>query len=393
MYYPNYNPTLHDVYLYDPSNTGLPTGLNPNCILYDCRNCYKSISVRARAFTNLIKTVPPGTPTSLLANYYNTATPLFVVESDKKVSATIHYLANKPSDSNLFDSKYTGYSGPNPIGSINFWKNDFSGLTNYGPWTSVYNCVPYPMLGGTFFVSPRYFSGSPEVPGFSSGATFYRIAATDHGFMDLLPQEQEMVQTTMQHIHPYAILTQQQKDDLESFITSPVYDVLDSNDLIEYAVPVTDVYVWDGNDKVIPAEYIKFSFKTSPSPLDTLLYTNSLQQLSVLMENGTAIAVGDSSSQFLYKKGNTFYSFGHTTSFSTPTVDGITYAAAFGCAHAGSFLPTYVYLDDTGIDANKYRISNNSDVILATNNLFQNVNNLLDNIVSALQNKYNEFTG
>lgn len=387
MYYPNYNPTLHDVYLYDSSNTGLPIGLNPNCILYDCRNCYKSISVRARAFANLIKPVPPGTPTSLLANYYNTATPLFVVESDKKISATIHYLANKPTDSSSAEAKYTGYSGPNPIGSINFWKNDFSGLTNYGPWTSVYNCVPYEMLGGTFFISTRYFSGSPEVPGFSSGATFYKISAPDHGFMDLLSQEQEMVQPTMQHIHPYAILTQQQKDDLESFITAPVYDVSDSNDLIEYAVPVTDVYVWDGNDKIIPAEYIKFSFKTSPSLL------NTLQQLSVLIENGSVIGLGDSSGQFLYKKGNTFYSFGHASSFTIPIVDGITYSAVFGSAHAGSFLPTYGYLNDTGIDANKYRISNNSDVILATNNLFQNVNNLLDNIVSALQNKYNEFTG
>ena len=73
MYFPSYNPTIHDLYLYGPSNTGNPIGLNPNCLLYDARESYKSIGVRPRSFTVQIPSLigpTAGTPLSQYANYY-----------------------------------------------------------------------------------------------------------------------------------------------------------------------------------------------------------------------------------------------------------------------------------------------------------------------------------
>lgn len=395
MYFPDYNPTLHDVYLYGPSNTGTPTGLNPNCILYDCRNCYSAISIRNRAFTVLVEPVPPGTPTSMLANYYNAGAPLLVSKSDRVISVAMHYMANRPSDSQGTASvlaKYTGLTGPFPITSVSFWKNDFSGLTSYGPWTSCYNCVPInDAPGSTGFQIPVYFTGSPEVPGFAAGATFYQICARDYGFMDLIPGNQQMSQTPMQHIHPYAMLTESQKDNLKDFISS--YNVLSST-AIDYVIPVTDVYIWDGNDKIIPAQYIQFSYYTKNlgSGEPGVVNISSLNFVWVFVAGGKG-AVGDSSSQFLYKAGNTFYCFGQALSTAQSVINGITHGALIGPTTAGSFYPTYQYLENKNMNENHYRFSNNTGVTLATNTIFQNVNSLLDSILTTMQNKYNEFTG
>lgn len=396
MYFSSYNPTLHDLYLYDASNTGTPTGLNPNCILYDCSNCYSSISVRPRSFSVLVQTVPPGTPTSMLANYYNAGAPLFAVKSDKIISVALHYMANLPSDSQTgavkVRAKYTGLSGPNAITSINFWKNDYSGLTSYGPWTSSYNCVPTQLAPeSSEFQIPIYFTGSPEVPGFSTGATFYKIAANDYAFMDLLPANQQMTQTKMQHIHPYALLTEYQKNNIEEYRGS--YNVLTSTS-ITYNIPTTDVYIWDGNDKIIPVQYIQFNYYTEnpTSGTNGVMEGGSLLFVWALVSTGKG-GVGDSSSQFLYKSGNTFYSFGQALTTGTFTVNGATYGALGGPVTAGSFYPTYQYLENKNMNQNHYRFSNNAGLTLATNPLFQNVNSLLDNIITTMQNKYNEFTG
>jgi hypothetical protein len=60
---------------------------------------------------------------------------------------------------------------------------------------------------------------------------------------------------------------------------------------------------------------------------------------------------------------------------------------------SGSFYPSYEFLKNKNLNENHYRISNTNDVILATNGIFTNVNNLLSQIVSQAQNKYNEVSG
>jgi hypothetical protein len=392
MYFPNYDPSLHDVYLYDPSNTGLPIGLNPNCILYDCRNCYSSISIRSRAFNIQIKPVPPGTPTSLLPNYYNANSPLFKSKSEKIITVALHYMANKPSDNKSGGqlAKYTGFSGPNPITSVSFWKPDFSGFTSYGPWTSSYNCVPLEDAPETVGLQiPIYFSGSPEVPGFGLGATFYKIASTDYGFMELLDENQEMVQTKFQNIHPYSLLTDYQKNNLSDYV---IPSANNNTSIITYFVPVTDVYVWDGNDKIVPVDYIEFFFdKTLPSSLQDAVEKSLTYVIAYVA--GATIAVGDSSSPFIYKSGNTFYEFGQGYGTNSKTYNGITYGGIGGPVTSGSFYPSYEFLKNKNLNENHYRISNTNDVILATNGIFTNVNNLLSQIVSQAQNKYNEVSG
>lgn len=394
MYFPNYDPTLHDVYLYGPSNTGLPIGLNPNCILYDCRNCYSAISLRSRAFSVEIKPVPPGTPTSMLPNYYNIGLPLLKSKSERTVTVAIHFMANKPSDvlggGSAQLTKYTGFSGPNPITSISFWKPDFSGFTSYGPWTSSYNCVPLEDAPETVGLQiPTYFSGSPEVPGFGSGETFYQISSADYGFMDLLNANQEMVQTPLQNIHPYSILTDYQKNNLSDYLVPTTNN---NTSILTYFVPVTDVYIWDGNDKIVPVDYIEFYFnKNGPASIQDSVQ-NSLTQVAAYVA-GSTIAVGDSSSAFLYKSGNTFYEFGQGLGIYSRTYNGITYGGIVGPVTSGSFYPSYEFLKNKNLNENHYRISNTNDVILATNGIFTNVNNLLSQIVAQAQNKYNEVSG
>lgn len=389
MYFPDYNPTLHDVYLYGPSNTGLPIGLNPNCILYACRNCYSAISLRNRGFNLEVTPVPPGTPTSLLPNYYNINSPLFKSKSERSVTVAVHYMANKPSDSKGGNpstlAKYTGFSGPNPQTSLSFWKSDLSGFTSYGPWTTTYNCVPLEDAPETVGLQvPSYFTGSPEVPGFATGATFYQIAARDYGLMDLLPTNQQMTQTPLQNIHVYSILTQYQRDNLKDYVSS------NSDTTISYFVPVNDVYVWDGIDKIIPVQYIGFSYEKTKNNQEPI--ANSLNYVTVYVLGGKP-AVGDSSSPFLYKSGNTFYEFGQAYSASEIIISGVTYGYLAGPTTSGSVYPSYQFLEKKNLNKNHYRISNDTGITLASNYLFQNVNYVLNQLLDVVQNKYNEVSG
>ena len=115
MYYKDYDPTIHDIYLYGPGNVGYPIGVNPNSLIYGASADFASVIPRYRAFTGTGPIpVPPGAGVTSLPNYYNIKdNPLFLVIGDKTLSSNLHYTANKPSDCfSAFGpapSKYTCY--------------------------------------------------------------------------------------------------------------------------------------------------------------------------------------------------------------------------------------------------------------------------------------------
>ena len=104
MYYAEYNPTLHDIYLYDASNTGYPIAINPNSLIAGASADFASVQIRQRRLSVAdgaieIKSPPPGTSITYYPNYYNTNIPLNIIISDKIIGTNVHYSANIPSDS------------------------------------------------------------------------------------------------------------------------------------------------------------------------------------------------------------------------------------------------------------------------------------------------------
>jgi len=189
MYYKNYDPNIHDIYLYGPGNIGYPIGINPTSLIAGASADFASVSPRYRAFTGTGPIpIPPGTGVTGLPNYYNIKdNPLYLVFGDKTLNSNIHYTANKASDSYIDLAKYTGTTTAYPALSLALWNKNLSGFCYFGPFTGMYNCVPLNQISGnTAYMPPVYFSGSPEIPGFQSGATFYLVLLNDTGIMDLV---------------------------------------------------------------------------------------------------------------------------------------------------------------------------------------------------------------
>jgi hypothetical protein len=189
MYYKNYDPNIHDIYLYGPGNIGYPIGINPTSLIAGASADFASVLPRYRAFTGTGPIpIPPGTGVTGLPNYYNIKDrPLYLVFGNKTLSSNIHYTANKASDSYIDLAKYTGTTTAYPALSLALWNKNLSGFCYFGPFTGFYNCVPLNKISGnTAYMPPVYFSGSPEIPGFQSGATFYVVLQNDIGIMDLV---------------------------------------------------------------------------------------------------------------------------------------------------------------------------------------------------------------
>ena len=203
MFYPNYNPTLHDIYLYDGTNTGYPIGINPNSLIAGASADFAAVQIRYRQFDTEITPPPPGATVGVYPNYYNANIPMCTVISDKIIQLNSHYTANKPSDSGPYGAignpgyftKYTGTTTAYPYLSLNFWKPDLSGITTYGPFSGFYNFLPANLLpSGYSFANYFYFTGSPEIPGFENGSTFYQILAPDISFATLLNSNQNIAE-------------------------------------------------------------------------------------------------------------------------------------------------------------------------------------------------------
>ena len=95
---PDYDPITQDLYLYGSSNTGLPTGWNPNCVVYQYRDQLESRRARPRVFFNTNSNYPPpqGLTLSQRPNYYNNLgngadTAPFIFLSENRGVFSCHY--------------------------------------------------------------------------------------------------------------------------------------------------------------------------------------------------------------------------------------------------------------------------------------------------------------
>lgn len=385
MYYSAYNPTIHDIYLYGPGNIGYPIGLNPNSLIYGASADFASILPRARAFTGTGPIpIPPGTGVTSLPNYYNIKdSPIFVITGDKTVSGNIHYVANKSSDSSFYltDAKYTGTTTAFPILSLGFWNKNLTGLSYYGPWTGIYNCVPINQItGATAYSIATYFSGSPEIPGFATGATFYRILNPDHGFMDLLGSGVTMAQPIAKKISPSTLI----QELIERGMTAAYTTITSPNFSVK--INTIDCYMWDGNDKVIPGSSITVYYA-----FDSTTHFTAPSTFKFNFENsGQTYAgwVGDSSSQIIYLKNNSLYFVGSVTSLSGSGAS-VGFEGPFYC---GDVLPLYNFFKDRLIDPNHYWYPLHQGLTLATQINFTNLQTSINNISSKVNLLYQEWT-
>lgn len=373
MYFPSYNPTLHDLYLYGGSNTGLPIGLNPNCILYDARESYKSIGVRTRQFETQIS--PPigptaGTPLSKYPNYYNSGIPLIWKISETRAGACVHFMGRKPSDTlGNVASKQTGLTANY---GIHFWNNDFTGLSYYVNFYAVYNCVEYQPESAC----PVYFSGSPEIPGFGTGATFYQIMQNDHGILEIIP-ESTPAQFTEPYLEAISIFTiaQEQNINIKDFeISENIYRIYPS-----------DLYYIGGNDTVAPV----ISITVATSFLDfTIVDLFARVAVTAFIEYTTDVNfsfwVGDSSGLLVYKKNNKLYSIIHGLGTNLNSITGP--------SHANTLFPVLNYfVNETDISSYYYK-SLSLDKKAAMGSQLENVNSQLQNLHTFILNTINTFT-
>jgi hypothetical protein len=385
MYYSEYNPTIHDIYLYGPGNIGYPIGLNPNSLIYGASADFASVLPRARAFTGTGPIpIPPGTGVTSLPNYYNIKdSPLFVVTGNRTVSGNIHYVPNKSSDSFVYSAyaKYTGTTTAFPTLSLGFWNNNLTGLSYYGPWTGIYNCVPLNQItGATAYAASRYFSGSPEIPGFVSGATFYQILNDDHGFMDLLGSGVTMTQPIAKKISPSTLI----QELIERGMTASYTNVTSPNFSVK--INTIDCYIWDGNDKVIPASSINIFYAFD----STTQFTEPGSFIAQFTNSGQTYAgwVGDSSSQIIYLKNNSLYFLGSVESTSG-TGNNIGFA---GPVYCGDVLPLYNFLGNRLVDKNHYWYPLHQGLTLATQINFTNLQTSINNLSSKVNLLYQEWT-
>jgi hypothetical protein len=347
MYFKNYDPTLHDVYLYGAGNTGYPIALNSNCLIYGASASYQPISLRYRDWTVVgnCGAPPPGTSLGLYPNYYNIGYPLFWWVSDTMLGACTHFSPDKPCDTTAQFPlvKETGLTAS--YGRY-YWDAGFSSKTYYDNFRGVYNCVTYePDVD-----IPRYFQGwsggcgacEAQAPGYSLGATYYQITTTDHSFSRLPAVSSPNIFTgkKLRAISPLGVLTQAQVSGLTQYlVTANGTDEFDLGNIV-YEFPVNDVYFWGGNDTIQPVSKLRLGYRQ----LDIL--PNSLwPSPSYVYKRGPFIKMifdeaeeaqlweGDSSGLLLYMKNGELFSL-----MSLLTTAGV------GDLHSSTILPNMQYM-------------------------------------------------
>lgn len=407
MYYPDYNPTIHDIYLYGPGNTGFPIAINPNSLIAGASADFVSVGPRYRRFDYEILPPPPGLPLSLYPNYYNANIPLYTVISDKIIGLNSHYTANKPSDFGPYGviggglySKYTGTTTAFPYLSLGVWNEDWSGISYYGPFTGFYNFLPENLLpsgySGCSFAKAFYFTGSPEIFGFSGGNTFYCVLNPDNSFANLMDPAQSIETHPIKIISPYEVLTENQKSNFSDYcyaLLNPGY----SEASFSYLFPTENLYFWDGNDKIIPTDYFAFSFQFKNIGTQFLsgIPINFYVEC-IFMHKDAKIDVGDSSGQLVYLKNNKLYFIGSALAVSSVRITQSVYPSETQ-AYPSVVFPAYQYalfpnlqgLTFMPLNRTKYSTTLNAGLTLATKIDFDRTNNLMENIINTLTNLRN----
>jgi hypothetical protein len=417
MYYKNYDPNIHDIYLYGPGNTGYPIGINPTSLIAGASADFASVSPRYRNFTGNATThpIPPNAGVTSLPNYYNlSGSPLYVVFGDKTLGSNIHYTANKTSDSvdKITLAKYTGTTTAYPALSVALWNKNLSGFCYFGPFTGFYNCVPLNQVSGnTSYMPTVYFGGSPEIPGFGLGATFYQVLPQDNGIMDLVGAGLgiTMHQPIAKKIHFSTYI----KEIIDQGITPTIKRgpiVTNNGTILQGAftiiVPGIDLYIWDGNDKIIPIPELEVFY--------SYLEVNNIKSLDpyvfyLRFLNGVAYDpfaftpvpdpdydfwVGDSSSQVIYKKNNSLFFLGSVYGVGAvfdPSINFIVTALVSGSFYCSESIPLYTFLKNSFIDENNYWYPLNQGLTLSTQIDFNRIETYINNLNSSVNFKYQEW--
>ena len=391
MYFPAYNPTLHDPYLYDSGNTGYPIGINPNCLLYDARESYKAISLRYRDWDRPntspgLGTPPPGSTASIYPNYYNNNYPLYFKLSDKFLSCSTHftyffhwdygngnYFCTDPfkinpiqictSDSSPLDGFREG--GLTGLTEVVFWNSGLTGINFISDTEHMYDYISTIPTGGATF-------GLYDT---TQGATFYKITGTDHAIIKKknYSSSNNFGPHRLSAIHLLSILSEEQFKNIKNYITPTG----------AYVIPVTDVYLWGGNDTICPVNYISFSIPPVTKSTNFSTFLPAIKTIEAIFLGN--LWGGDSSGLILYKKNGKLYSLGHILNVGSTIVDGTYYGTASGPTHASTFYPSMKYfIDIVGITAGFY-FSNKTSKKVARTWHFDNVKNTIENIKNKLE--------
>jgi hypothetical protein len=359
MYNPQYNPITDDLYLYDVSNTGYPIGLNPNSQLYGASAYLKTTSVLYRRFEIIGETHSPGLTLSYYPNYYNADIPKAQWISENILSGTVHYMVypcvNQPGKV-AFD-----YPGATANYGFAFWNNNFSGICFYTQFKPIFNYSEYNnSLGSTLSFSPcSGFSGP------TAGTIIYRHFESDHGLIKITNNANPATRSEpfLQSISPLALADQEDKSNNFVNLLVPRTDTTQPRRI---KIPVDDVYIVGGNDTIAKLSYIEMELGENGNVI------------TPYFENFITLWVGDSSSPYLYKKGNKLYSVGHITSGS-----------GSGSLHNGTVYPVMKFLQNqTNINLNYY-YSNTTEKKVATTAYFTELQNRLQALSTKLQNLLN----
>jgi hypothetical protein len=402
MYFKNYNPELHDIYLYGPENTGYPTGLNPNCLIYGASASYRAISLRERAFTVEGPSGPPpgGATIGAYPNYYNIGYPLFWWVSKTMLGACTHFTDDKPCDSitslilGINTSSFVKETGLTASYGRYYWDSNYSTKTFYDDFRGIYNCVEYQPYTNV----ERYFSGwcgacsscEAQAPGFSAGNTWHQITTTDFSFSRLpsFASPNSFNGKPLKSISPFMVLSQEQIKGITAYLVEA-----NSNNPFEvgniiYEFPVSDVYFWGGNDTIQPVSKLRCGFRQL-----NVLSTSDWKSPQTIYKRGAYVRMifdddeesklwsGDSSGLLLYKKGNELYSI-----FSLLSTSGL------GELHASTVLPSREYLrTQTDIKPSYFFSNRSSTGPASTSGMTALITSMAQALVNA-QNKYTSLT-
>ena len=322
-----------------------------------------------------------------LPNYYNIGSPLSFVAGEKSLLGCVHFVANKPSDG----PKYTGTTTAFPYLSIDLWNNTLTGFCSYGPLTGIYNCVPLDRLGGgpTAYSPLVYFPGSPEIPGFGTGATFYQMLASDVGFMDIIGSGSTFNQPITKKISLSTLF----QELIEQGMTAEYYNE-PSNNSFNVRIPAVNTYFWDGNDKVIPVDSITYGYLINVIP-STSYYqispTSCFAEFHEIDGKLYGIWVGDSSSPLIYMKNNSLYFVAEAISVADAIISGVMYRRAEMRLHVAETLPLYDYVGPL-IDKNHYSTPLHQGLTLATQSDFNTLQTTLNNFNTSVNTLYERWT-
>ena len=394
MYFKNYDPTLHDVYLYGAGNTGFPIGLNPNCLIYGASGSYRAISLRYRDWTveGNCGAPPPGTSLGLYPNYYNIGYPLFWWVSKTMLGACSHFTEDKPCDTtSAFPFiKETGLTAN--YGRY-YWDSNLTTKTFYNNFRGIYNCVSYEPDVDV----PRYFQGwsgscaacEAQAPGYGVGATYFQITTTDHSFSRFDPTTPQIFDgKLLKAISPWNLLTQEQiKGITQYLVNANSSDEFDLGNIL-YEFPVNDVYFWGGNDTIQPVAKLRLGYRQmdvlpgSFWPKPSLVYKRGpFVKIIFDAEENTLLWSGDSSGLLLYMKNGELYSL-----LSLLTTQGV------GDLHASTVFPNMQYmLSETDIKCT-YFYSNRGTGTAANKAGFSAAYLAMADALAKAQAKYDELT-